>query len=89
MGEDGEENAIHGGFVLEGAHGAGSAADLAESAFDGIGGAHGAALVEGFVAKAGEELVEVVAQAIDRLGVDLFEAVGQARGGRRVRGRRS
>ncbi len=80
MGEDGEEYAVHGGAVLEDAHGAGSAADLTESPFDGVGGAHGLARLEGLVAKAGEQFVEVVPQAIDGLWVSLLLAVGEAAG---------
>ena len=79
MGEDGEQDAVHGGAVLEDAHGPGSAADLAESAFDGVGGAHGLALLDGLVAKAGEQFVEVVPQAIDGLGTGILPAVGDCR----------
>jgi hypothetical protein len=35
--EDGEQDAFHGGAVLEGAHGAGVAADLAETALERVG----------------------------------------------------
>ena len=38
MGEDRAKEAIMQGFVLEGSHGPGSASDLLESPFDGIGG---------------------------------------------------
>ena len=55
VGEDGEEDAVHGGSNLEDAHGAGSAADLAKAAFDGVGGSHRLALDEGLVAKAGQK----------------------------------
>ena len=61
MGEDGEEDAVHGGAVLEGTHGAGAATDLAEFALDGVCGAHGLARRDGLVADASEQLVEVVA----------------------------
>lgn len=81
MGEDGEQDAVHGGSVGEDAHGPGPAADFAESALDGVGGAHGLALIEGFVAKAGEQFVEVVPQAIDGLGIGILPAVGDAAGG--------
>ncbi len=37
MSEDGEKDAIHGGPVLEGAHGARPSSDLVESALDGVG----------------------------------------------------
>jgi hypothetical protein len=60
--EDGEENAVHRGDVLESAHGPGASADFAESAFDGVGGSDRFALGQGLVAKAGEQYVEVVAQ---------------------------
>ena len=69
MNEDGEQDAVHGGTVLEHAHGAGAASDLAEPAFDGVCGAHGFSLLVCLVLEAGEQLVEVVAQAIDGLGV--------------------
>jgi len=52
VGEDGEEDAVHRGSVLEDAHGAGSAADLAEAAFVSVGGSHRFAFGEGLVAKA-------------------------------------
>ena len=82
VGKDGEENAVHGGPVLEDAHGAGSAADLAEPAFDGVGGSHRPSLGERLVAEAGEKLVKIVAQAGDRGGVGLAPALGEAAGGR-------
>jgi hypothetical protein len=44
VGEDGEEDAIHGGAVLEDTHGSGAAPDLAEAPLDGIGGSHALAL---------------------------------------------
>ena len=53
--EEGEEDAIHGGSVLEDAHGSGSSSDFAEASLDGVGGAHGLSLLEGFVAEAGEQ----------------------------------
>src|SRR3972149_2739889 len=82
MGEDSEKDAVHGGSVLEGAHGPGAPSDLAEAAVYGIGGAHGLALGQGLVAETGEQLVEVVAQAIDGLGVVVLPAVGEAARGR-------
>src|SRR5690348_2534832 len=81
VGEDGEEDAVHGGSILEDAHGAGSAADLAE-AFDGVGGSHGLAFGEGLVAKAGQKLIEIVAQTGDGGGIGLAPALGEAAGGR-------
>ena len=53
------------GSILEDAHGAGSAADLAEAAFDGVGGSHRLAFGEGLVAEAGQKLIEIVAQTSD------------------------
>jgi hypothetical protein len=38
VGEDGEADAVHRGSILEDAHGADPTADLAEAAFDGVGG---------------------------------------------------
>lgn len=66
--EDGEEDAVHGGAILEYAYGPNAAADLAEAALDGIGGTVPLALLEGGIAPAGEQLVEIVLQAIDRPG---------------------
>ena len=79
--EDGEEDAVHGGLVLEGSHGAGAPAHLPEPAFDGVGGSHLLSLFEGLVSEAGEELVEIVAQAGDGLGVGVLPGVGEASGG--------
>src|SRR6202161_3743137 len=81
VGEDSEEDAVHGGSVLEDAHGAGSAAALAEAAFDGVGGPHRLSFGEGLVAEAGEKLVEIVAQAGDRGGIGLPPALGATAGG--------
>ena len=82
MVEDGEEDTVHRGCVLEDPHGRGSSADLAETAFDGVGGSHGFALCEGVVAKAGQKLVVVLAQAVDGCGVDWASSIGEAAGGR-------
>ena len=60
------------------AHGSGPAPDLAEASFDGVGGSDTAALGKGGVAEAGEQVVEVVAQAGDGLGVGLFPGTGEA-----------
>ena len=80
--EDGEQDAVHGGSVLEGPHGPGSARDFTEASLDCVGGAHGFALRAGFVAETGEEVVKVVSQAGDCLGVALLPSVGEApRGG--------
>ena len=46
--------------------------------FDGVGGSDTAALGKGRVAEAGEQVVEVVAQAGDGLGVGLFPGTGEA-----------
>ena len=58
MCEDGEEDSVHGGSVLEDAHGPGPSPHLAEAALDGVCGSHGLSLLEGLVAEAGEQLVE-------------------------------
>ena len=78
MCEDGEEDAVHGGSVLENAHGSGPSPDFSETPFDGVGGSHGLSLLKGLVAKAGEQLAEVGPEAIDGLGVGLLPAVGEA-----------
>ena len=44
-------------------------------------GAHGLALLDRRIAEAGEQVVEVRAQAGDRLGVDALPAIGEATGG--------
>ncbi len=82
MCEDGEEDAIHGGSVLENAHGSGPSPDFSETPFDGVGGSHGLSLLKGLVAKAGEQLAEVGPEAIDGFGIDLLPAVGEAASGR-------
>ena len=82
MHEHGEQDAFHGGLVLEGAHRAGAAADFAEASLNGIGGPHRLAFSDRRVAKAGQEVVEIGAQARHGLGVDRFPAVGEAAGGR-------
>jgi hypothetical protein len=58
--EDSEEDAIHRGSVGEHTHWPGSPPDFAKAPLDGIGGANGFALAEGFVAPAREQLVEIV-----------------------------
>lgn len=78
MSEDGEEDAVHGSSILEDAHGPGAATNLAEAALDGVGGPHGFAGGGGLVAEAGEQLIEVVAQAADGFGVVGFPMVGAA-----------
>ena len=81
MGEDGEEDAVHGGSILEDAHGPGPSPHFSESPFDGVGGAHPFAFVEGRIAPAGEQFIEVVPQAIDGFGVGVEPAVREAAGG--------
>ena len=71
MREDGEQDTVHAGFVLEGAHGPSPSPDFADASFDGVGGSYLATLLLGFVAEAGEQFVEVVAQACNRIGVAL------------------
>ena len=66
--EDGEQDVVYGGSILEGPHGPGSAPDFTEASLDGVGSAHGFALRSGFVAETGEQVVEVVFQAGDGLG---------------------
>jgi len=82
--EDGEQVAIHGGSILEDAHQPCPAPHFAEPPFDGVCGSDGLALGAGFVAKAGQRLVEVIAQAGDGHGEDILLSVGEvARGGSR------
>src|SRR6185312_15414578 len=57
VGEDGEEDAVHGG-------------------------SHGLAFGEGLVAKAGQKLIEIVAQTGDGGRIGLAPALGEAAGGR-------
>lgn len=66
---------------MEDAHGSGAASNFAETAFDGIGGAHPFALIEGRIAPAGEQFVEIAAQASDGLGIGFLLAVGETAGG--------
>jgi hypothetical protein len=72
--EDGEQDTIHAGLVLEGAHGPGPSPDFAEAAFNG--GSYLATLRLGFVAEAGEQFVEVVSQACNGIGIALLEVAG-------------
>jgi hypothetical protein len=65
MGIDGEQDAIH----------AGSSTDFSEASLDGIGGAHGAAVGFGFMAEAGDQLVEVVAKTGDSARTAVLEAL--------------
>src|SRR5258708_106246 len=81
MCEDGEQDAVHGCLVLEGSHGSGPSPHFTESSFDSICSAYLAALVLRFVAEAGEEFVEVIAQAGDRVWIFMFESVCEAASG--------
>ena len=75
--EDSEQDAVHRGAVLESAHGAGSSPDL--PALDSVGGSDLSALIG--VLEAGQQIVEIVAQACDGPGVCIFPAFGEAPGG--------
>ena len=75
--EDGEGNAIHRGSIREDAHWPGAASDFAEASFNGVGRADGFALGQGFVAPAGQQLVEIVAQTGDGPGIIGRPAVGE------------
>src|SRR5260370_3434208 len=90
VGEYGEENTVHRGFVLECSHRTGASAHFAEAAFDGVGGAHLLALGEALVAPASEQLVEIVSLASNGVGIGFSPPIGEAaRGGARLRhGRR-
>ena len=63
--EDREQDAIHQRSVGEDAHWSGAPSDFAKAPLDGIGGSVGFALGRGFVAPAGEEVIEIVPQAGD------------------------
>ena len=76
--EDGEQGSVHGGSVLEGTHGSCPSSDFPEAPFDGVGCSDLLALGEGVVLAAGEQFVEVIAQAGDGLGVGLLPGVGEA-----------
>jgi hypothetical protein len=80
--EDGEKNACIEVRSEKTADGSGSPANLAEASFDGIGGEHHSALGERFVAPAGDQLVEIVAQAANGSGIVGFPTVGEAVGSR-------
>src|SRR5712692_2680131 len=76
--EDGKQDAIHRGSVGEDAHRAGSPSDFSKASLDGVCGPDFLALDQGFVLPAGQELVEIVAQAGDGLGVVVLPTVGEA-----------
>ena len=78
--EDGEEDTIHGGTILEDTHGTGTSANFAEPAFDGIGGAHGLSFFGSRVTETGEQIVEIAAQGLDGGGVRGFPALSEAAG---------
>ena len=67
---------------MEDAHGSGSAAHFAETALDGVGRSDTFALLLRLVAKAGEQNVEIVAQAMNGFGIVVLEAIGEAARGR-------
>ena len=73
--EDSEQDAVHRGAVLESAQC--SSPDL--PSFDSVGGPDLSALIG--VLEAGQQVVEIVAQACDGLGVCIFPACGEAVGG--------
>src|SRR5205085_8178051 len=77
-GKDGEQDAIHAGFVLEGTHRSSPWPDFSEAPFDSGGCAHGTAISLGFIAKAGEQFVEVGAQTGDSVRILVLEALSQA-----------
>ena len=60
MSEYGEEDAGHRGSILEDTYGSGASANFAESAFGGIGGAHGLSLFRCGTAETSEQIVEIV-----------------------------
>jgi hypothetical protein len=76
MGIDGDQDAIHAGSVLEGAHRVGSSTDFSEASLDGIG-AHRAAVGFGFITEAGDRLVEVVAKTGDSARTAVLEALSK------------
>ena len=80
MSENGEEDAVHGGSILEDTHRSGGSANFAESPFDGIGGAHGLSLFRSGIAETSEQIVDIVAQAIDGGEVGGFPALSEATG---------
>ncbi len=78
MGEDREEDAVHAGFVLKDAHGAGCSAHFSETPLDGVGGSHNFSLLSGLISKAVQQLVGIVSQAGDGLWIYLAPAIGEA-----------
>jgi hypothetical protein len=78
VGEDGEQDAVHAGFVLESTHWPCPSSDLSKAALDGVGCSSGATLSFGFVTEAGEQLVEVVAQTGDSRCILALEALCEA-----------
>ena len=68
--------------LRRGRDGAGNESSARRSAFDGVGGSHRLACGEGLVAKAGQEFVEIVAQAGDGGGIGLAPAFGEPAAGR-------
>ena len=69
-------------FVLECAHWPGPASDCSEATFNGIGGTHGPTLNFGFIAKAAQQFVEIVAQASDGSRILVLETLCKTTRGR-------
>src|SRR5260370_35051509 len=64
VGEYGEENTGHRGFVLECSHRTGASAHFAEGAFDGVGGAHLLAVAAALGGPASEQVTVMVSEAV-------------------------
>jgi hypothetical protein len=84
--KDGKKNAVHRSSVREDAHRSGASPDFAKATLDGVGGADGFALGQGFVAPAGEELVEIIAQASHGARIIGCQRSAKLRGSERARG---
>jgi hypothetical protein len=74
VGENGEQDAIHTGFVLESTHWPGPSSDFTKAPFDRIGRSNAPPLGFDFVTEAGEQLVKIVAQADNGGRILLMEA---------------
>jgi len=70
MGKDGIEDSLHAGSIREDAHGAGSSADLAEPAFDEIGGPDHLPERRLRHPEEAQQLLLVVQQALDGFGIE-------------------
>ena len=75
-------DAVHRGSIGKDAYWPSAPSDFAKAPFDGVGGPDPFALSEGLIAPASKEIIEVVTQASDCLGIVRFPAVGKASGGR-------